>query len=285
MLIAIGAGLGALALTSGWFKSRAEIELYLRVASAVGLNQDTRVVVQGLEVGRVKRIDPVLDTATGSLQFLARISVRERFPDGSEFPVPTGTRAVITTPTAFPLTPVVELRMPDTLPRTFLQEGDTLDAVRFPSALDAVGEVATRLSETTQAALEDARALMARTGTAMTGATALLDSTAPRVQDVLNRLATTLAQANDVMVTAQPAITTVVDSLVATLSHTRVLLAQFDSLASTATVMATENRETINETLQHLLRSSIVLEHFAEQLSSRPLRLLTGVTPPPDSGQ
>jgi hypothetical protein len=47
--------------------------------------------------------------------------------------------------------------------------------------------------------------------------------------------------------------------------------------------IAIENRAYAKEIAERLLRTAVVLEHFSDQVSRRPARLLTGVTPPPDS--
>jgi hypothetical protein len=39
----------------------------------------------------------------------------------------------------------------------------------------------------------------------------------------------------------------------------------------------------VKELSDRLLRAAVVLEHFSDQVSRRPLRLFTGVRPPPDS--
>ena len=55
IVAAIAIVVGALVATSGWGERR--YDLFLRVGSAEGITVDTRVIVQGLEVGRVKSID------------------------------------------------------------------------------------------------------------------------------------------------------------------------------------------------------------------------------------
>jgi ABC-type transporter Mla subunit MlaD len=73
--------LGTFIATSGWLEQR--YDLYLRVASAEGLTADSRVFLQGLEVGRVRSVSPRVDSTSRQVAFLARMSIRERFPDGS----------------------------------------------------------------------------------------------------------------------------------------------------------------------------------------------------------
>jgi hypothetical protein len=56
-----------------------------------------------------------------------------------------------------------------------------------------------------------------------------------------------------------------------------------DSVLRLAGDIATENRVYAKQIAERLLRTAVVLEHFSDQISRRPARLLTGVTPPPDS--
>ena len=65
ILIAIGGVVGMAIVTSGWGELRATY--YVRTSSAEGLTQDTRVVLRGLDVGRLRDISPIVDSASGSL--------------------------------------------------------------------------------------------------------------------------------------------------------------------------------------------------------------------------
>ena len=64
------------------------------------------------------------------------------------------------------------------------------------------------------------------------------------------------------------------------------VLAHYDSLAVTALAMSNENRDDIRIAIDQLARSAEILQNFAERVSRRPLRILTGVRPPPpDTGK
>ncbi len=132
---------GALIATSGWGERR--YDLYLRVANAEGISQDTKALVQGLEVGRVRSISPAVDSGSGTISFVTRLSVAEKFADGSSLRLPRGTRAELDAST--PLAPPhINLLLPDTVGRTrlYIEPGDTIRMSRKSSAMDKMAEVA-----------------------------------------------------------------------------------------------------------------------------------------------
>ena len=102
---------------------------------------------------------------------------------------------------------------------------------------------------------------------------------------MLGRLNGSLTRTDRILAQVEPRVGPAADTIMATLVHTREVLAGLDSLTSTAHDVALDSREVIAGTLDNLARSAEILEHFAEQISRRPLRMLWGVTPPPDSGE
>src|SRR5258708_16044495 len=121
----------------------------MRAASAQGLTVDTKVLVQGLQVGRVTSILPRVDPATRSVSFLARLSLAERFDKGTQLRLPVGTRAEVDQVSQISAEAVIHLVMPDSTHRTavMLQAGDTINSTRLPSPLDALANVANHLSK------------------------------------------------------------------------------------------------------------------------------------------
>src|ERR1700694_6096297 len=62
-------------------------------------------------------------------------------------------------------------------------------------------------------------------------------------------------------------------------ANTNKLLLRLDSLAGEARSLTIENRSDLRETVTNLTEAARQLNHFVEQMSRRPLRALTGVTP------
>lgn len=281
VLVTLGIVVGTLIVTSDLGVVRND--LYLRVASAEDLTSDTRVLLQGLQVGRVRRVDPVRDPGATGISFVARLSIQDRFPNGTELALPAGTRAVISQPT--PIAPtVVDLVLPERpVPGRFLAPGDTVPAERPRTVLEDVGDIAQRLRTDLEVVLTDTRDLLVRTNTAVGQTQRFLTTSGPLVEDVLGRLARTLDQTERVFADVAPRVGPVHDSLTVTLGAARGLLARLDSVVGDARSLTDDNRGVIREIATSLLRSAAVLEHFADQVSRRPTRLLTGVTPLPDT--
>lgn len=281
ILIAIGLVVGMAIVTSGLGELRTTF--FLRTESAEALSQDTRVVLRGLEVGRLRDISPVVDSGTRALTFVGRLSVRERFPNGTELRLPRGTTAEIVQPT--PIAPaVVELVLPSTADaRGALESGDTIVATRPEGVLEMLTDMAGDLRGEIQAALTETRALLVRTTAAVEDTRGLMADNGPLVTDVLTRLSSNLERSDAVLADVQPRLGPLNDSIVATLGDTRATLRRADSLLRLAGDVVVENRAYAREIAERLLRTALVLEHFSDQISRRPARLLTGVTPPPDS--
>jgi ABC-type transporter Mla subunit MlaD len=278
VLGAIGVMLGTLVITSGLLHRRHDV--YMRTASAQDLTQDTRVLLQGLAVGRVRQVDPLLDSATGSLTFVARLSIDAEFPNGARVMIPRGTHAVIEqmNPIA---PPVIQLIVPQGVARAPVQVADTIASERVQGAMDALGRIAGDLSDELRTTIQETRALVRQTTRTAQETEHLVSASTPRVEEVLTQLTTSLERADRMLADLGPRVGPLTDSLTAILADTRRTLRQVTTLAQTADSLAGENRVPIQETIQHLHNSAVLLEHFADQVSRRPTRLLTGVQPLP----
>ncbi len=276
--MSIGVITGALVLTSGVLEGR--YELHMRVRQAEGISQDTRVLLQGLQIGRVKDVTPHLDSVAGALSFVAALSIRERFPDGTRLAIPRGTRARIVQ-SGLVGNIAIDLQMPSgaTL-QGFLEPGDTIQSERVASVTETLGAIAQDLSDDVVTALDETRALMVTTRGTVADAQRTLAQATPAVMRVLERLAETLDRADHMLAAIEPKVGPVADSVLVTLGSTRTLIADLQVLADTASAIAIENKIVLAEIMVSLERTAGVLAHFADQVSRRPLRLFTGVTPP-----
>jgi ABC-type transporter Mla subunit MlaD len=268
--------IGALIATSGWGERR--YDLFMRMASAEGITVDTRVIVQGLEVGRVRSVSPRVDSLSGTIAFVARLSVAETFADGSSLRFPLGTRAEIDG--SNPLAQArINLLLPDTVGRlrAFLEPGDTVDARRKSSAMDQVATVAEDISRQ----LED---VLRQTSRTLSGIQGTIARVAPGMDSTLGYVASTMERLNAFVARVDRA--GMADSVSAMVASTNRLLARLDSLAGDARSVAVRNGAALGETMQNLNALTRRLNHFVDEMSRRPYRLLTGVRPlRPDSAQ
>lgn len=281
VLIGLGILAGTYVVTSGLGQERYEV--LLRAASAEDITPDTRVVLQGLTVGRVRAIDPIIDSATGAVSFVARLQLQARFPNGTELRLPLGTFAIISKPN--PVAPsVVNLTIPADAPSSvFLDPGATINSTRPDDPLAQLGSVARQLNEQLTGVLEDVQRVLQQSDGTLRDARSLLRKTEPAVDSTIRLVQSSLARSDSVLAMLGPRIGPLADSLSFALGDSRRLLSHLDSLTLTAQGIATDNRDVIAEISTSLHRSAQILEHFADQISRRPTRLLTGVRPPEDS--
>ncbi|MEO8295508.1 MAG: hypothetical protein ABI613_08345 [Gemmatimonadota bacterium] len=272
----------AFVLTKGWNKR--QFDLFMRSETAQDLNADTKVYLQYLAVGEVKGVAPQVDSSTGRLHFVVHLRVNERYQDGTELHLPLGTEADIVPVNALGGA-AIGLRLPEHNVGRIVP-GDTINSVRRASGLEAIAETADSLQRQVALVLTDTRALIANLNSTVVLAENELRRTGPEVrttmQDIqvaLTQLTPTLARADTLMSVAKGQMGSIHDSIAATLSQTRMMVSHLDSLASTASSIAGENRDVVRTTAQNLYVLSAKLEHFLDQVSRRPLRMITGVAP------
>ena len=289
ILASIGIILGLLVVTSNALDDRQDF--FMRATTADGLTEDTRVSLQGLQIGRVTQVNARVDS--GGVSFVAQLRLERTYPDGTSLRLPVGTRAVIAAPLPISITAAaVELEMPgQTRGTVFLQPGDTIDSDRIPGAIDLLADVATALKSEvlqtlsqTRALIEQSTSTIAQTHDLIQSTQKVIGTTTPKVEEALELLAASLERTHQILTEISPRVGPLQDSLAATLAQARRILTSFDTLATTAHEMLAENRGVIQEVLTRLVHTTTVLDHFAEQVTRRPLRILTGVSlPPPDT--
>lgn len=271
IVVTIAVVVGALIATSGWGERRYDV--YLRVANAEGISPDTKALVQGLEVGRVRSISPTVDSISGTISFVARLSVAEKFADGSSLRLPRGTRAEVDAST--PLAPAhINLLLPDTVGarRLFVEPGDTIRMSRRGSAMEKMAEVADVLSQRVQEMVRQATQTLARVQST-------IRDVAPNIESTLSSVATAMGRVDSLVERLHRA--GLSDSIAATVAGTNRLLVRLDSLARDASALTSENRADLRATVVNLTEASRQLNHFVDQMSRRPYRALTGVKPLP----
>ena len=175
---------------------------------------------------------------------------------------------------------MIQLIVPENGGRATVEPGDTIGSERRQGAMDVLGRLATDLTGELQLAIRDTRAMMRQATRSAAEAERLVTASTPRVEEALDQLAQSLERTDRMLADVGPRVAPLSDSPMAILADTRRTLRQVNDLAQTADALAGENRAAISETIQHLPNSSVLLEHFADQVSRRPTRLLTGVEPP-----
>jgi len=281
LVVAVGVVVGALLATSGWGQRR--YALYLRVANAEGISADTRVLVEGLEIGRVRSIVPRVDPATRRVSFIARLSLAQEFEDGSQLQLPLGTRAAISSVSQISSASEIVLILPDSTRGVtrMLGAGDTINSDRPSSSLDSLKVVVTNLSSDVHDVLVQAREALRGVQRTLAQTTTTIHDLTPGLSAAVASVSASMARIDSVTAHIPPGIA---DSVTTTLASSNRLLLHLDSLAQDARNLASENRGDLRTTAVNLAELSRQLNHFADAVSRRPYRFLTGVQPlPPES--
>ena len=284
LVVTVGLVIGALLATSGWGQRR--YALYVRVANAEGISADTRVMVEGLEIGRVSSIVPRVDPASSRVSFIARLSLAQEFENGAKLLLPLGTRASIAPVSQISSASEIVLILPDSThgaAQRMLGAGDTISSDRPSSALDSLKVVVTNLSSDVHQVLLEARAALVGVQRTLAQANGTLHDLTPGLSAAVTSVSVSMARIDSITRHIPPGIA---DSLTTTLASSNRLLLHLDSLAQDARTLASENRGDLRSTAANLAELSRQLNHFADAVSRRPYRFLTGVRPlPPDSAK
>ncbi len=275
---AIAVVVGALLATSGWGERR--YDLYLRTASAEGLTTDSKVLLQGLEVGRVASVSPRVDSMTRTITFVAKLSLIGRFKSGATLQLPTGTRGQLEPASQISQTVLIRLVLPDSNARTgrLLAVGDTIDSDRKASVVEQVAEVAQHLSKEVEDVLHQTNETLQHVDGILATANGMLQDVRPSIDSTLANVSATMNRVTKLVQRLDPGLA---DSVSTALALSNRVLRRVDSLAARASEMTEENRTDVRTAVANLTQLTRQLNHLAEEISRRPYRALTGVKPLP----
>jgi ABC-type transporter Mla subunit MlaD len=272
----------ALIATSGWGVDRYDV--YVRTDNAQDIAVDTKIYMQGLEVGRVSGIAPRPVGTAGRLEFILRLSLVDRFPDGTPLRLPRGSAAEVTA--GLLGGSQVQLTVQSDIGGT-LAPGDTIDMRRATSPLEAFGALARDLKGTIEQALLSATGTLnavrglADSLTVATGtARRFLVAAQPGTERILDGVAVNLDRLRLVLDSTNARTGLTFTQLNSTVAQGRTLLASVDSLTRLLIAMGGENRPEVNRIIVNFRNISIQLGYVLEQLSRRPMRFLYGVKIP-----
>jgi ABC-type transporter Mla subunit MlaD len=273
----------ALVATSGWGVDHYDV--FVRTDNAQDIAIDSKIYMQGLEVGRVAGIAPRPFGAAGHLQFIIRLSLLDRFPDGTPLRLPKGTTAEVTSG-LLPGGSQVQLTAVTDSGGT-LAPGDTIDMSRGSSMLQAFGDLARDLKGKIEQALVSATgtldavktladSLRVATGTARH----FLVSTQPGAERILNGVSANLDRLQAMLDSTNTRTGLTFQQFNGTLAQSQKLLASVDSLTRLLIAMGGENRPEVNRIIVNFRDISTQLGYVLEQLGRRPMRFISGVTIP-----
>ena len=280
----------ALSRTQGWAERR--FSIFMITESVQDLSLDTRVYLQGLEVGRVQSLAPLVDPSMGRPRFVANLRLRRTYDNGAPLILPTGTQAEIRPLAGLATGTFIALEVPiRPYGAAALSPGDTIAASRRPGSLEALSQVADSLKDQVRDVLHDTQALLERLNQTVNLANTHIQQVAPEVrktmteaQATLAQLRPTLDQATKLLESADQRLGPIHDSLSATLTAAHSALVRLDTLSLAANSVLIQNQEAIRRTMNNILVLSAKMDHFVDQVSRKPLKMLSGVRPlPPES--
>jgi ABC-type transporter Mla subunit MlaD len=275
--------LAALVATSGWGTDRYAI--FVRTGSAQDITVDTKIFLQGLEVGRVTAINPRPTGRAGQLEFILRLSLLDRFPDGTPLRLPRGTVAEVVQ-AGLVGGSQVQLKVLSDSAGT-LAPSDTIGLTRGTGALDAFGNLARDLKGTIEAALVsttntmNAFRVLSESLTVATGAARrFVVGVQPGTEKVLAGVAVNLESVRTLLDSTTRRSGVTVRQVDSTLAASRVLMQRLDSLTRVLIAMGGENRPEIAAMIVNFRQMSEQLQYILDQVGRRPMRLLTGIRMP-----
>lgn len=273
----------ALVATSGWGIKRYEV--YVRTDDAKDIAVDTKIFMQGLEVGRVAAISPrPAAGSAGRLEFILKLSLLDAFADGTPLRLPRGTDAEVESGLLGGSTLLLAVHSDS---GGTLGPGDTIDMHRSPAAMEAFGALANDLKGTIQAALVaatgtlDATRRLADSLAAASGtARRFLLGVEPETHKLMGGVAANLDRLRLIIDSSNVRTGVTFREVDSTIVQSRRLLVSVDSLTRLFIAMGGENRPEIAAIIANLRHLSEQLQFVLEQVGRRPMRLITGVKMP-----
>ena len=284
VILVIAAVIAALVATSGW--NVKHFVLYIRTPDAKDLRVDTKIYMQGLEVGRIAAINPrLVKNSRDSIEFVIRAEMLAQFPDGTPLRLRKGTDAELEQGLLGGSTLLLDVH--GTSHIQLAATGDTIEMHRRTPAMEQIGSLAGDLREKIGAALEATTQTLVSVrhlADSMTNATGtarrFVVGIQPGTERTLNEAALSMQRVRQALDTTEDRSGITLRHLNATLEQSRRLMASTDSLTRLLTAMGGENRPAIREVLENSRLLSQQTTYLMEALSRRPMRVMSGVDLP-----
>lgn len=278
----VAAVAAALIATSGWGIDRYDV--FVRTDNAQDIAVDTKIFMQGLEVGKVAAINPRPAGTRGRLEFIIRLSLLDKFPDGTLLRLPRGTDAEVSAG-LFGGSQVQLTVHSDS--GGLLDPGDTIDMHRSPAAMEAFGALARDLKGTIEEAILAATGTL-RSGTRLADSLTVATGTArrfiagiqPSTEKTLSNAATSLDRVRIMLDSTNVRTGITFQEVNAAIRQSQRLMVSADSLTQLLVAMGGENRPEIRTIIVNMRDLSRQLQYVMEQLGRRPMRAITGVKIP-----
>lgn len=302
VILVVSAIVAALVATSGW--GIKHFDMFIRTDDTRDVEIDTKIYLQGLEVGRVVSISPRPTAKRGILEFIIHAQMVAQFAGGDSLQLPRNVDAEVETALLGGSTLTLDVHDDGDSAsggscrrgrlRGNLQPGDTICMHRRPAAMEAFGNLARDLKGSIADLLVSADSTMRsyrRLGDSLSRATGaareFVTGIRPGAERSLDEVASNLQRFRRMMDTVDVRSGTTLHQLNLTMEQTRLtmqqsrqLLASADSLTRLLTAMGAENRPELRSMLLDARFLTQQLLYVTEQMSRRPMRAMTGVELP-----
>ena len=284
VILVIAAVVTALVATSGW--GIKHYTLFIHTDDARDLRVDTKIYMQGLEVGRIAAINPrPAPRQRDSLEFVIRAQMLAEFPDGTPLRLRKGTDAELEQGLFGGSTLLLDVHGNSHV--MLRLTGDTIEMHRRTPAMQQIAGLAGDLRERIGAALvattqtlNSVRHLADSLRLAAGTARRFVAGIQPGTERTLNEAAASMARMRDLLDTTDVRSGITLRQLNATFEQSRRLMSSTDSLTRLLTAMGGENRPAIREVLENSRLLSQQTTFLMEALSRRPMRVMSGVDLP-----
>ena len=259
------------------------IEFFTEMRELGGVSLETPVVLNGFKVGQVDKVDPYIGS-DGRLHFRIGMAITWRPPTPAQTPYREGLHVRVAPPALDVFGSATLHLEPAAKPGAPLKSGTQLpsdaDTPMLAKADSRIDSLARQVAQT----LAESRAMMAAfrstaeaSSEAIRGAGAMTNKVDQHLVELTAGTMKTMARADSAMQALQQiehGAKNATDSVNALLGDTRNALRQVSAMMG-------KTGPRVDEALFNLDETTSLLTHFLRNITERPTRLITGVTPPP----
>lgn len=276
VLVALGiAGWAMVWLSSPLRRDTGAGALYTEFPELQGLSVQAPVVIKGFKIGAVDDITPRV-SPTGDLVFRIRMSIQWRLADSTRLPLTTATRALLE-PAPIVGTPSIVLDLPPGASGRQLAPGAVIAGSVETSPVTQVLTLADSLAGQLKLTLGKTRnvldSLSMAAGLASRGVRSTDTAIPVLVAGITHDIAT--------LDSAIASLRTVMGPTAATADSARALLGASRRAIDDLSRSVQGHDANIGHIIANLDTTSALLQDFVRQIEAKPMRLITGVTPPP----
>ena len=255
--------------------------LYTDVVDVQGIAEESQVILNGFNVGRVSEVRPRV-AENGALVFRVRMNIMWRLDNGAEMPLKNGLRARVVPPALDIGRGSIVLEM-DGASGTSLKPGDVVPSVISGGTTNRMQLVVDSVGRDMRLVIAEVDKLVQALSVTVSTATSTMKTANTMIASVNQDLPAMMSSAKANLASADSLIKglhQVTPATIATLDSVRLLLGDSRVAIARATEFLDNNEPQLASTIANLDQASAVLNNLLKEVSRRPIKALTGVRPP-----